>query len=520
MGRKNEEKNELTVVLPQIGNIDRFTKSNMLIASKYESSIMSERLLLIALSQLQHTYKDNEGDLVCKMTSPQLKAIMQVKTTGGMWYKSIREGAEMISGLKVGYSNDANSSFEFVTLIRKCNFRDGVLTVVFNKDAEMYLVGMKKQYTNLKLSTTMKMRSNYSLRLYQLCKSYAYKGQFTMLISELKFVIGVLDINDAKAMRALGTINPDYDKAAAAVDIKKYSTWKHFRADLLLPAINEINTYTDIDVSFKPVCSHGNKTIDSVCFVVRTKEEIPEITRDNVSEILDLLTDLNLFPSEASMFIREAEGNQELVIEKCRLCLEAMRETRIDDPVNWITNEIKKDVKGWSRAAQNTAKEISTQNDNIYIDPKTNEEIDISELPKTLRDFAVKNYKKKSNLKSKKEIIVNDEPIDELLDLMHGDFKAAEIRMFLDKANGDAERVRKAYEYFLSYPRKIDNTIGFIITAIEQNFEGSRSKAPAKKETVKPKYRNYDEREYSDEDFEEMEEKLMNRDKEETDTEF
>lgn len=104
----------------------------------------------------------------------------------------------------------------------------------------------------------------------------------------------------------------------------------------------------------------------------------------------------------------------------------------------------------------------------------------------------------------------NDEILDELLDLMHGDFKTAEIRMFLKTADGDAERVKKAYRYFKNYPKDIDSTTGFMKSAIENNYEAPKS------QKATHKWVNYTEREYSDDDFEDIEEKLQNRNRQES----
>jgi plasmid replication initiation protein len=106
-------------------------------------------------------------------------------------------------------------------------------TVIVNKDSgtvklkisEMmkpYLLFLKERYTQYELLYTLAMKSQYSLRLYELLKSYEYQRIRTFDIEELKLRL-------------------------SAENYKRFPDFKRYVLDR---AIEEINTLSDIDVTY------------------------------------------------------------------------------------------------------------------------------------------------------------------------------------------------------------------------------------------------------------------------------
>ena len=63
-----------------------------------------------------------------------------------------------------------------------------------------------------------------------------------------------------------------------------------------------------------------------------------------------------------------------------------------------------------------------------------------------------------------------DDLIDEVRDFMESDFKSKEIRVLLQAAENDVDRIKKAYECLLYSNKEITNRMGFMIDAIKNGY--------------------------------------------------
>ena len=106
----------------------------------------------------------------------------------------------------------------------------GKIQVVLNSQIKKYLIDLKNNFTSYELYNVMAMKSKYSIRLYEVMKSYAYRYTVEFDIEELKTMLGA----------------------------SNYAKYKDFKNRVLLVAVNEINYYTDLQISYDHVDLYGN----------------------------------------------------------------------------------------------------------------------------------------------------------------------------------------------------------------------------------------------------------------------
>jgi plasmid replication initiation protein len=133
----------------------------------------------------------------------------------------------------------------------------------------MYLLDLIKQgeYTQYDLFNILGLKSKYSIRLYELLKSYAYKGSKTYEIDELRTILAA----------------------------ENYKNFYNFRERVLKKSVKEINKYTDLDIDFSLYDRNGikvngesaGKKICSVKFKIQKKtiENSYTIYRKIISDI-------------------------------------------------------------------------------------------------------------------------------------------------------------------------------------------------------------------------------------------
>ena len=132
---------------------------------------------------------------------------------------------------------------------------DGVLCVEFGFSPQMkpFLLGLKEKFTRFEFLEVAKMKSGFSIRIYQMCKSYYYEhirhGRNVLAVSirELKSRLGISD---------------------------KYPDFRNFRRKVLAVAMDEINENTRLHIDYDFIKKGRN--ITDVRIVINEKDDISD----------------------------------------------------------------------------------------------------------------------------------------------------------------------------------------------------------------------------------------------------
>ena len=108
----------------------------------------------------------------------------------------------------------------------KINNQGSAMTVKLHEDLMPYLIQLKKNYTRYTLKYVLAMQSKYSVRLYEILRSYLYRGEPV-----------TFDLEDLKRK----------------IDAVNYKLYGHFVDRVLEPAKAEINALTDIRFEYEPI---------------------------------------------------------------------------------------------------------------------------------------------------------------------------------------------------------------------------------------------------------------------------
>lgn len=344
-------------------NDNLFRKSNVLISAKYDSTLVDNKIMSIALSNIQKTSKDEMGRLVSKISAAELRQIFGDET--GSLYGRLDTVAKKLTGRVVGMSDPDNKIFHYTAIVIEADYQDGIFTIYFNPSLQDQIVNIEKKFTLLSLPILMSFNSVYSFRLYELLKSTAFKDNhncqtnidgsfdFTMSLSELKLELGVVDANcDAVKMILDRKSDPDYDKAVEAAPEKRLKVWSDFRKRALDVAVNEINEKTDIKISYIPKKSGKGGKIYGLDFNVMYKndeEQAPSILpKENnmdrselVVELMDLIEE-KITSKDAKSILSAAGDDLELIRAKYSI---AKQSGEIKNITAWMIKAIKDDYQ-------------------------------------------------------------------------------------------------------------------------------------------------------------------------------
>ena len=101
-----------------------------------------------------------------------------------------------------------------------------------DQNMKPYLLQLKERFTRYELIYTLAFKSQFSIRLYEILKSYQWRHEVTLVLDELK----------------------------VSMFAENYKNFKDFRNRVLDVAVREINQYSDITVNYTPI-TKGRKTV-------------------------------------------------------------------------------------------------------------------------------------------------------------------------------------------------------------------------------------------------------------------
>lgn len=154
--------------------------------------------------------------------------------------------------------------------------KQGKVLLLLDDDVKKYLIDLKEKFTVYELYNILALKSKYSVRLYELFKSYAFQKEKVFLIDEFKELL-------------LAT---------------NYNNFKDFRNRVLEKAIDEINFYTDLDVSYETI-TKGRKVIAVKIYI--KKKEMAENLKAYRNTIAEINKRNNQISGQISMFDKYIE---------------------------------------------------------------------------------------------------------------------------------------------------------------------------------------------------------------------
>lgn len=143
-------------------------------------------------------------------------------------YKNIKSAVRNLSTIWVEIDPLPGYSKTEISLITSRSYEDGEgrFMIEFHEDAMPYLAEIKNNYTSILLETFGTLKSEYSLKFYEIFSRWAFKGKIQIKLDDLRELLNVEDM---------------------------YQRYNNFNLRVLTPALKEINAKTNLTVSVKTI---------------------------------------------------------------------------------------------------------------------------------------------------------------------------------------------------------------------------------------------------------------------------
>lgn len=251
-------------------------KSNDLIQkSRFSLTVQQQRVILYLISKIGYgdeDFREYEFDIkdfcrVCGLYDESGKHYAELK-------RQIKEIRDKSMWIEIAESEEVLLSWLDGARISR---NSGKIKVRLSEDMKPYLLQLRDNFTRYEIAYVLCMRSKYSIRLYELVKSIHYR--------ELETYVKTFTVEELRRR----------------LDAETYPRFCNFNQRVLKPAVQEVNTYTDKEVSYEPI-KKGQK-VEAIELTIRSKDTLDRLkTR--------IMIDEQLGPEQMSLWDGEGDGKE------------------------------------------------------------------------------------------------------------------------------------------------------------------------------------------------------------------
>lgn len=209
----------------------KVVKANEIIQrAKHDLSLSELKTFAYIVSKIQ----PQDRSLEYSFTINEYCRVLGIDTNNGRNILHVKQALKQLRDKSFWIKNKDGQSATIGWLDKVwVNEGSGRIRVRLDEDLQEYVIGLQANYTQYELICTLPMQSKYSIRIYELLKSYAFnRHTHTFDLEQLKEMLGCT----------------------------KYQRFPDFRRKVLEIAVREINEFTDIEVSWSPV-NKGRKVV-------------------------------------------------------------------------------------------------------------------------------------------------------------------------------------------------------------------------------------------------------------------
>ena len=224
-------------------------KSNDLIQkSRFALTLQEQRIVLYLISKIK---PDDDALEWQEFEVIEFCKVCGIDCANGKNYKNIKDTILTLAEKSAWIMVEDKQGEEEQIIVRwiskaRISPKSGRIKIKLDDDMKPYLLQLRKRFTQYRLYYTLAMRSQYSIRLYELLKSYEWQSGKIFGIDELKTILNAAH----------------------------YTQYGDFRRNVISIAIDEINLLSDIKVVYALI--KEGRRYSKIEFKVQLKKDMDE----------------------------------------------------------------------------------------------------------------------------------------------------------------------------------------------------------------------------------------------------
>jgi len=219
------------------------TKSNRIVEASYMLSLAEQRVLLFCLSRVDSRHEADFNSFKVKINAQDYAKAFDVDRRTA--YQQMLDAERRIWERDIIFYDDEENKIKS-RWIQSVKYRDGSIELSFAKELEPFLTNLKNKFTTYKFKNIAQLSSVYAIRVYEMLMQW----------------------NKSK-----GTLKIGVDSLKEKLDLtgQSYNKFSNFRNRVLNIAVEQINSNTNLNVSYESLKS--GKSISHIVFKFSEKKK-------------------------------------------------------------------------------------------------------------------------------------------------------------------------------------------------------------------------------------------------------
>ena len=218
----------------------RVVKSNLLIESRYRLTLIEIKIFLLMIKDI------SIDDRIFKERKMYIRDLIKDADIGSRAiYSRIKDISKKFSERYIDLKK-SEDAFDHRPIMSRFDYKKGreYILYKFNEELREHLLRLKDNFTSYDIRNIINCSSVYSIRIYQLLKSFEYKNQESFALDELKMMFNCEDA---------------------------YKKWSDFRRYVLKTAQRELKKHSDIYFDFSGI--KKGRSVKVVKFTIKKQKQ-------------------------------------------------------------------------------------------------------------------------------------------------------------------------------------------------------------------------------------------------------
>ena len=212
-------------------------KSNFLVEASYRLSAIEQKIILTLATQIKQTDKEFQK---YHFNLGELSSFLGLKTNSD--YAYLREVSKnLLSKVLTLRKEDSTLQTHWLESVEYFE-KQGKIAMNFNPELKPFLIQLKNNFTKYQLKYAVKLKSLFSIRMYELLKQYEKIGSREFDLVDLRSLVGV--------------------------EAGEYPLYGNFKAKVIFVAQKELKARTDIFFEFEEI--KIGRSVGKIRFLIKS----------------------------------------------------------------------------------------------------------------------------------------------------------------------------------------------------------------------------------------------------------
>ncbi|MEM1136707.1 MAG: replication initiation protein [Bacteroidota bacterium] len=303
--------------IEKIGNGSLIVKSNYLVNAEYRLTPIEMKIIYLMAMQVR---KGDEDFKTYQLRIKDFQEDLGLKDNHALYERMI-EIVKRLMGrvVQIRYENGNVEQFPFVTWSMH-KHKEGTIGIIFVPKLKPHMIDLKERFTSFYDYNVLSLRSQYSMRIYELIKQYERIGKRTISVADLRRMLRLQD---------------------------KYRSYNMFKKKVIEQAKKDLDNHCDISFEFTEKKS-GRKIaeIDFIILKKRLPKQIKTKTerKQGVKEVEIAFKELGLSQKQTSRYLNEEGREPEYLLALIEETQKGYKAGRIKNPSAYLVSLIERNA--------------------------------------------------------------------------------------------------------------------------------------------------------------------------------